>query len=287
MSVSTPATHRWFPVSTFPGNDPVTHCRWLGEEVFQFPFFNEGVIPTLQQSPDTRLLLLEQIDTTEASVGLPVTGFIYHTSHCGSTLLGRMLGAAPEVRVVSEPEALNGLLLSYALGNLPREAALAKLRVVIDAYRQPLPGKQYLIFKLSSWNIFMADLFQELFPTVPWFYLDREVGEVVHSLSSSSSGMVAWFHHPVANVRRFFVGDDFQLTTEAAFLEELVIRHGVHQEKFRNRHCCRLVYPTFLDQLETVILPHLKLSFPPEVLAAMHARVFYEAKSMEDIPYPG
>lgn len=283
-SPTLPQTHRWFPCDTYPGNDPVTYCHLLGEVVFDYPFFNEGVDRLLEHAPNRQRLDLRTLAPLRQEDLLEVRGFIFHTSHCGSTLLGRMLNEDPEVRVVSETEAINGLLVSYVLGQISRAAVLHKISAVINAYRQPLGAARYLIFKMTSWNVFLADLFQELFPGVHWLYLDRETEAVVRSLSQSESGMVAWFHHPVDVLRRFFVGNHHELTTEQAFLRHLVEQHRRQAARFRNQHGCFLVYPDFIEQLESVILPHFGLS--PSVAARQKMKGLreFDAKSGGKFP---
>ena len=100
-----------------------------------------------------------------------------------------MHNQASDIRVVSETEAINGLLLAYLLNNPERKETLRKLELILNAYQQTVHQEKYLIIKMTSWNIFMADLFQELYPSVKWFYIDRNTTEVVSSLQKSRGEM--------------------------------------------------------------------------------------------------
>lgn len=109
------------------------------------------------------------------------TGFIFHVSGCGSTLLSKMLAALDRNLVLSQPTAISEVLL----GHPPRfdgSARIELLRAVVRALAQPRGApKQHCIVKLLSWNVLHLQLFRVAYPQVPWVFLYREPVEVVIS----------------------------------------------------------------------------------------------------------
>jgi hypothetical protein len=276
---------RIFPVYTELTNAPSTICEAIDAKAFDFPFFNDGVAQLRDHTSFRKRYELSEIGILDETELLEVKGFIFHTSHCGSTLLSRFLNESPEIRVVSETEAINGLLLAYVLNGLPESEILDQLKAIINAYRQPIGVERYLIFKLSSWNVIMANLFQQLYPSVKWIYIDRKTEEVVKSLQKSDGGMESWFHHPTDYLRRYFLDKDFDGKGKEEFLTHLVEQHRKRAYQFKNEHLCCINYPEFLDQLATKILPHFNLNYSEQAIAKMKMALEFNSKSYQEEPY--
>lgn len=270
---------RIFPIYTKVAKEPVTICEATDSKVFDFPFFNDGVTKLKNQTSLRKQYHLKEINISDKDDLLEVKGFIFHTSHCGSTLLSRMLNESPEIRVVSETEAINGLLLAYLLNGLPEKEILDHLNSIINAYRQPIGKEKYLIFKLTSWNVFMANLFQKLYPSIKWVYIDRNTEEVVKSLLKSEGGMEMWFHHPVDILRRHFLGKDYTGKSKEEYLIHLVEQHRKQANTFKNDNLCSITYPEFLDQFETIILPHFNLKYSKLEINKMKKIITLNSKS--------
>jgi hypothetical protein len=255
-----------FPVYTRVAEQPVTLLKVMDARVFAFPFFNQGVQQTSQLTEDLRMYGLEDLQLDGEPDLLQLKCFIFHTSHCGSTLLARMLGSLPGVRVVAETEAINGLLLSFALYSLPEEAVLVQLKQIMEAYRQPVEGEKMLVFKLTSWNVFFIRLFQQLYPDIPWIYLDRDTEKVVHSLLQKGGGFADWWDHPADIVRRYFMGEGFVCSNRNEYLGHMVERHRFFAQNNQNKRSVLLQYPEWIGQFERVILPHAGIRFSKEDL---------------------
>ena len=196
-----------------------------------------------------------------------------------------MLSQSSEIRVVSETEAINGLLIAYLLYGLQKKETLEQLDSIINAYRQPLNQEKYLIFKLTSWNVFMADLFQELYPSTKCFYIDRNTREVVKSLQQSNGGMQDWFDHPVDILRQHFLGKRRIFNNKEEYLTCLIKQHRKQYVKFKNENLCLITYPNFLDQFETTILAHLNLKYSKQEIKKMKMEMNYYSKSYVKILY--
>lgn len=267
---------RIFPIYTEVANEPITICEVIDAKVFDFPFFNEGVKILRNQTTFQKKYTLNEIGILNENELLELKGFIFHTSHCGSTLLSRMLNESPKIRVVSETEAINGLLLAYVLNGLKEKDILEQLHSIINAYRQPIGTEKYLIFKLTSWNVFMANLFQKLYPSHKWVYINRNTEEVVKSLEKSNGGMENWFYHPVDVLRRHFLDKDFVGKSKEDYLMHLVEQHRKKAYQFKNDNLCLIDYPDFLNEFETKILPHFNIKFSEKEMKYIHD--FYGVK---------
>lgn len=270
---------RVFPVYTKVSKEPITICDVIHVKAFDFPFFNDGVIKMRDHKSFMKKYELKEIGNVDEDKLLALKGFIFHTSHCGSTLLSRMLNESPDIRVVSETEAINGLLLAYLLYELPEEDILIQLNSIINAYRQPVGQEKYLMFKLTSWNIFMVGMFQKLYPSTKWIYIDRKTEEVVKSLKRSDGGMEGWFHHPVDILRRHFLGKDYNGNSKEEYLIDLVEQHRKQAHKFKNDKLLFITYPEFLDQFLEKILPHFNLNYSEQEIEDVKTLMAFNSKS--------
>jgi hypothetical protein len=270
--------HNLFPIHTTIAEVPITHCRSLPTRVFDYPFFNEGVQEIRKKQHHIDYPTLDDLKDTPVTHLLELKGFIFHTSHCGSTLLTRMLQTSDQIRVVSEPEAINGLLLAYKLHTLSKADVQQQLQRIIESYRQPLGEEKYLIFKCTSWNVFMIDLFLELYPTTKSIYIDRKIEEVVTSLLKSDGGVAQWWDHPVDNLRKYFTGEDYQYTTKGAYLKHMVEQHRKQVAIHTNKTVYKITYPTFLNNFEKV-LTHFELTLSSQEIETAEKATAYYSKS--------
>jgi len=116
----------------------------------------------------------------ERSPGIPPTGFIFHVSRCGSTLLAHLLGRLDGALVLSEPGPVDSLI--RAGERLERTQQVALLRAMVGALGQArAPGQDRLFVKFDAWNTLQHDLVREAFPETPWVFLYRDPVEVLVS----------------------------------------------------------------------------------------------------------
>ena len=117
MGVTT-VSHRlvgWTPTAlVFDDRKPAV--RWCFTEGIEFtdPMFNQTIERCLRDP--FRLLFWRRTDMdvlaefVTASPGLEPSGFIFHLSRCGSTLVAQMLAALSEALVMSEPPSFDHVL---------------------------------------------------------------------------------------------------------------------------------------------------------------------------------
>jgi hypothetical protein len=111
------------------------------------------------------------------------SGFIFHMSRCGSTLVSQMLGALPGTISVSEPDPLDTIVqLPLVAQGVSTELHIAAVRAMIAALGRNRDGTTHRYFvKLDSWHTLALPLFRAAFPDVPWIFLYREPVEVLVS----------------------------------------------------------------------------------------------------------
>lgn len=173
----------WIPVNIHFDRDRVAWTH-LGDQTFREPFFYQTIhrLASSRRPPPVRATssaaLLEQGERFD---GLAPSGFIFHVSRCGSTLLANMCSRLSRNLVVAEATPINAILRHHmARTGSPRAAA--RLRAVIAAFgAAALPTQRHFIIKLSSWNLFLIPLIERAFPGVPRVILYRDPLEVMAS----------------------------------------------------------------------------------------------------------
>ncbi len=271
-----------FPIYTEIRKNPLLVCYELPAKVFEYPFFNDGASRVRLPNSIRKELDLNSETVIESTVSLQLKGFIFHTSHCGSTLLANMLKASKKTRVVAETEAINGLLLSAVFYDLDEKTLINNLKTIIKAYLQPLDEAEQVVFKLTSWNVFFIELFQKAFPETPWVFIDRRTEEVVASLSKSGRGFVEWFYHPTVLLQNYFLGEKKQTESLEKYLLVMVEAHKNAAEKARLEQSLFLKYPSFINEIEREILPHFNLKYTSKELQTAEEIKRYDAKSFQN-----
>ena len=176
----TPAHIRW------EKGHPVVHWCYLGQDRFVEPFFEATIrrhnrTPfNLLPQPATPLDALAELQ--DAAPGLPPTGFIFHMSRCGSTLVAQLLAALPQNIVISEAGPVDAVLHAnrYAPSITPARQ-ITWLQALLSAYARPRHGEQHFYVKFDSWHTLELPLIQAAFPNVPWIFLYRDPVQVLVS----------------------------------------------------------------------------------------------------------
>jgi hypothetical protein len=178
----------WTPFSLrWERSGPVVDWRRLGGRRFVEAFFDQSIhkhqqeIPGANRTTPAGALLARVAALPER----PPTGFIFHASRCGSTLVAQMLTSLPRNIVLSEPAILDSVLhpvfYSKTCGGSVTDAEQAQLlRAVVRALGHPRhPEEQHCFVKFSSRAIAKMPLIQHAFPDVPWTFLYRDPQEII------------------------------------------------------------------------------------------------------------
>jgi hypothetical protein len=109
--------------------------------------------------------------------GLAPTGFIFHWSRCGSTLVSQMLASLEHAIVISEARPIDAVLRA----NAPERERVEWLRWMVNALAQPWHGERHFFIKFDAWHVLHLPLLLRAFPEVPWIFLYRDPIEIMVS----------------------------------------------------------------------------------------------------------
>lgn len=187
MSPSPADLRDWAPVRLrWQGETPLVEWGYLGGLRFTHPFFDQTVMAAFRRPfsllfrHETPLEFLKQFIREVPTV--QPSGFIFHMSRCGSTLLSQMLAALPESIVISEAGPLDFALRAPRAPVAVSDATRRQwLQWVVGALGQQREGEKHYFIKWDAWHVFYLPLIMEAFPTVPWLFVYREPVEVMVS----------------------------------------------------------------------------------------------------------
>jgi hypothetical protein len=174
----------WTPVWIRTAGAPVVDWAVLGGPIAD-PFFEQTAEREMRHpfnqlfARETPLGALEEIAAAEPSV--PPSGFVFHMSRCGSTLVAQMLAGLPSSIVLSEAQPFAAVLELHRERRLGDDAAAGALRGLAAALGRPRYGETRLFVKFHASHVLDLPLIARAFPGVPWVFLFREPRAVLRS----------------------------------------------------------------------------------------------------------
>ncbi len=279
--MTTPDLTDWLPISISKhAAEPVVEWCRFGTRRFTEAFYDHTVQNAMRDP--FNLLFRHQtpldalLDQQVCHPGLQPSGFIFHMSRCGSTLVSQMLAALPEHIVLSEPAPLDAILRTDRRGASDHQR-IAWLRAWISAIGQPRNGEQRLYVKLDAWQTFDLPLLRRAFPDTPWIFLYRNPIEVMVS-ASKVPGM-----HLVPNMVDLntlaIAPFDAQQMTHLQYIARVlaeVLRAALQYIGPLGGKA--LDYATLPESVITTIAPHFNLSLNASQIAAINATTPFHAK---------
>ncbi|HZR02421.1 MAG TPA: sulfotransferase [Burkholderiales bacterium] len=187
--VTGPCDHNgWIPASA-QWRDGELYVDWchLGSTPLTEPFFEDSVGLAMRMPFNLFLRHQTRIDDLHAwqleSPGLHPTGFIFHMSRCGSTLVAQMLATRPDSVVLSEATPIDAVLRSRGRSHpADEDLTMARLQWLVSALGQRRSGQEsHLFIKFDSWHTLDLPLVRKAFPGVPWVFLYRDPVQVLVS----------------------------------------------------------------------------------------------------------
>ncbi len=178
----------WMPIRVkWNGAEPmIDWCRVDGER-FTEPFFDHTIERLLQRPFNLMFRRLTDVAALEtAANGLKTirpTGFIFHVSRCGSTLVSRMLASLPQNVAISEASPIDWMIRAdVRRPDISADERVAWIRSMILAMAQKrTPEAANFFVKFDAWHMLYFELIERAFPDVPWIFLYREPVEVLVS----------------------------------------------------------------------------------------------------------
>ncbi|HEX8088949.1 MAG TPA: sulfotransferase family protein, partial [Blastocatellia bacterium] len=185
----------WIPVRLYwEQSSPIVDWCYVGERRFTDPFFDQTIERCMRHPFNVLFRHQTPIDALcqyhEERPGLPPTGFIFHLSRCGSTLISQMLAALPRNVVISEAPPVDAVLRAHCRARDVTDAKRANwLRWMISAIGQRRSSEQkYLFIKFDSWSLLSMRNIRQAFPDVPWVFAYRDPVEVLVSQITRRGG---------------------------------------------------------------------------------------------------
>jgi hypothetical protein len=169
--------------------------RWrdMREEELAEPSFQESLLRIRRERPNAPELttsFASLISHASHQLGAPPSGFIFHVSRCGSTLVANALRATGRFKVISEAGAINALLRSSFIHSHKGASLLLRNALMLLGNRVSTPRRPYVV-KFTSWNLFQIQHIRWLWPGVPWIFLYRQPNSVAASILESPVGWMA------------------------------------------------------------------------------------------------
>jgi hypothetical protein len=151
------------------------------------PFFQQTVERTKANGQSRRELFTEfdallQLESSFDSV--EPTGFIFHSSRCGSTLVANSCRGIADSIVLSEANAIDKLIARFITDNDGIKDSLYSvfLRGVVHALGQRRNGnEQHLFVKFACCSFAQIERITRIWPRVPWVFLYRDPIETIVS----------------------------------------------------------------------------------------------------------
>ena len=185
-----PELKGWLPVDAVvvDGRPGLSWLNFAGVELTE-PFFQQTVERLKSEYADRREVFTEfdtliQLEKTFDSVA--PTGFIFHSSRCGSTLLANACRAIDGAIVLSEPPAVDKLIARF-ITDVDEHGTKEKLyaiflRGVLKALGQRRSSNERRLFvKFACCSVSQIERVQHLWPNVPWVFLYRDPVETIVS----------------------------------------------------------------------------------------------------------
>jgi hypothetical protein len=277
----------WPPVQWLPtqvvANEGRLFVDWahFGTRPLTDPFFEGSIRGNLRRPFNRafryRTTFADFLAGAEIAQSLAPSGFIFHMSRCGSTLVSQMLAAPPHNVAISEAASIDAVVqLNRAGPDLPGDQHAQALAAMVAAYGRWRAGNErHYVIKLDSWHTLALPLFARAFPSTPWVFLYRDPVEVlVSQMREPGTQMVAEMVPPslygidtVAGVSR----EEYRARVLGKICGAVVDRFGAGGGLLVN-------YRELPEALFTRILPHFGIDCDESERAAMRAVAQYDAK---------
>lgn len=276
--LTAPADPHWVPMQIlWTAPEPLIDWCHLGATRFTDPFF----VQTLAVAMRHPFNLLFRRTTPLDALAVPddpelrPAGFIFHTSHCGSTLVAQMLAALPRNVVLSEPRPLDQILrLAPRLPALASDRLIRWLAGLAAAFgRRRFAEERDLFVKFEGWHVLLLPLIRRAFPDVPWIFLYRDPLEV----------LTAFAEQFPAEIEPSLVGlswpEAHELSTAGYCTLVLERIYATAIAQHHESGGLLIEYRELPDAVCGEMLDHFGLRYDPEQLARMRETARFNAKA--------
>jgi len=150
------------------------------------PFFQQTVERAKRDKREERFTEFDVLLQVEKELdSVQPSGFIFHSSRCGSTLVANACRAVSNSIVLSEANAIDKLIARFITDadNSVKESLYSVfLRGVVHALAQRRTGnEQHLFIKFACCSFAQFERIKRIWPNVPWLFLYRDPVETIVS----------------------------------------------------------------------------------------------------------
>ncbi len=282
----------WMPINVkWHGEDPtIDWCR-VDDERFTEPFFSDTIERVLRRPFNLMFRLETDVDALKVAATaletITPTGFIFHISRCGSTLVSRMLGSLAQNVVMSESPPLDWMIRAdVRRPGVTEDQNIAWIRWMVAALAQKRsPEAEHFFVKFDGWHTLYFDLIEKAFPDVPWIFLYRDPVEVLvsHERQRGAGTVPGMVEHRIDG---FSLADALNAPLEeyparvlGRMMEAGLAMKGRGRGMFVN-------YAKLPGIMTAGILDHFGVSYPAEDIAALESAGRKDAKqpSLKFVP---
>lgn len=283
----------YIPVNVEPQDDD-HHLIWLNVGDYQFTeskFRYSIQRLTAEQQPherfatDIRLLASNEFLTDT----LYPSGFIFHMSRCGSTLLAKAMARVPEHIVIDEGTPLNDGLWHYFTNGwrtpvIASDENLTLFRnIVLALGRRRTPEQQTYFVKMRSWNVLFVEFIMRAFPDVPCLFVYREPAEVIVSALMRPVWILDFKGMPQGG---YLTGTTPEVTATMSTLEYLTLFYERYLQAALAVDSARLQFLNYeqikVENLTTIIQQSFNYVITPTMLEQMQVQFTYYSKDDSD-----
>ena len=189
---------KWTPLN-FHWEDDEAVVEWCDfkDMAFTDPFFIDTFFRLQDKYIDnhTRKLAMDSLLDNSPSGTIDPSGFIFHISRCGSTLVSRTLGNLDHVLALGEPDPILGFLEHrHKLPPATQKRLFKKLIHFLGNPRRT--SERHFVIKFTSFNLFDIDFILSVFPDTPWTFVYRHPAEVISSVLEKPTGFFRMKQEP-------------------------------------------------------------------------------------------
>lgn len=275
----------WMPIRVeWQQIEPFIDWCYVGERAFTEPFFDLTIQACLHYPfnllfrPLTGIDVLRECHATRP--GIMPTGFIFHMSRCGSTLITQMLASLEKNIVISEAPPINALLSAKTCRpDITDEERVAWLQWMVSAMGQKRNREsKHFFIKFDAWHTFNLDIIERAFPRVPWIFLYRHPVEVMVSHINQRG---AWtipgiVEHQFPDLNSVKL---WQITSEEYLAKLLANSCSYALQHKDSRNGLFLNYTQLPQFVTSTLLKHFNVGYSDEEIERMNTITRFNAKT--------
>lgn len=275
----------WIPIRVeWRQTEPFIDWCYFGERRFTEPFFDQTINKLLRRPFNVLFRRLTPINVLEECharrPGLQPSGFIFHMSRCGSTLISQMLAALPQNVVISEASPLDWMIrANIRRPEITDDERIEWIECMASALGQKRHSQErHFFIKFDSWHIFELDLIERAFPGVPWIFLYRNPLEVM--VSQNKQRGAGFFPGILEHVSLGLnLPEALKISLEEYTARVLARICETALEHKDNPNGLFVNYTQLPEAVALILSRHFRVNCSGEDIAGMNAAARFDAKS--------